>query len=41
MTRTVNSLAFSHGQPLHFEHVEEVLNVLNDLGEEFKSANTD
>ncbi|KAF7986681.1 hypothetical protein HWV62_20186 [Athelia sp. TMB] len=40
-TRTANSLAFSRGQPLRFEHVEEVLNVLNDFDEEFKSANAD
>jgi hypothetical protein len=36
-TRTANSLAFSRGQNLRFEHVEEVLNVMNDFDEEFKS----
>lgn len=37
-TRTANSLAFSRGQKLRFEHVEEVLNVMNDFDEEFKGA---
>lgn len=37
-TRTANSLAFSRGEKLRFEHVVEVLNVMNDFAEEFKSV---
>lgn len=36
-TRTANSLAFSRGEKLRFEHVIEVLDVMDDFAEEFKT----